>query len=225
MFKKRAIYFSLPLSIALTVSYSSFLEGGAVEATPAPVPSQVPLEEPPSLTFNDLQLLGKEYRANPNTETWQKFIDSFKKHLAEPHVSKVSADQFIKANPSLSDLRAKVINAGGTRIWYFPNMTKNQTLYLQNGQSVNALSYPDNINLSDARMIKSLVTTTKTVRVRKGRRGTSVQKKVVSASGPSYLVLAGTNRIDGKIWLSAFKPYENNWVVTNTPFPMCLPPS
>lgn len=215
-FKRFSYPISLSLLASLTLGFLPSQEASAVEQ--APVPGEVPQEAAPTLDFPDLQKLGKNYRVNPTSESWQNYINALKKHLAEPYASKSAGSKIIKANPSLKDLRVKLINVGGGRIWYFPNNTKNQIAYLQVGQSINEIKYPDSINISDAKLIRSVITTTKTVRVRRRRRTVRVRKKVVKVSGPKFLVIAGTNRLNGKIWLSAFKPYDGSWVKTVNPF-------
>lgn len=177
-------------------------------------------ENPATISWPDLQSLGKAYRVNPTSSSWLNYINAFKSHVKEPLASKSTGSQIIKANPSLKDFRVQIFNAGGGRIWHFPNATGNRVLYLQIGQALHQIDYDDNVNISGAKIVRSVITTTKVVRTRRRRR---VRKRVVKVSGPQYLILAGTNRINGTIWLKSYKPYDGRYVPTFDPFSQ-IPP-
>ncbi|MBZ0188335.1 MAG: hypothetical protein K8F91_18950, partial [Candidatus Obscuribacterales bacterium] len=158
----------------------------------------------------------------PNETTWQKFLDSFKKFISDPPIARLSSAQAIAHNPSLKDLRATVLDGGGARIWLFPNIAENRVLFVQSitipadatAAKIDVLDYPDSINISGARIVSSVTSTTQVVRG---------HKKTVSIQGPKYLIVSGNDRVTGLVWIKAFKPYNNTWVRTEDPF-SAVPP-
>ncbi|MCA9806049.1 MAG: hypothetical protein KC777_28975, partial [Cyanobacteria bacterium HKST-UBA02] len=117
-------------TLTLTLILFSCLPVAAQNET-APPAAQPPA--PPSYTFDELQIRCKAYRQGPNETTWQAFIDSFKRFLSDPRYARVAASQAIAQNPSLKDLNVRVIDAGGTRLWIFPNIAENRVLFIQSG--------------------------------------------------------------------------------------------
>lgn len=211
---KRDIVHILGGCLALSLSVGS---AAALAQDGAPVPTATtPVQETPapSLTSGQLQNLGKAYRIAPGSQSWQGYINEFKSYLSQAPANKSSGTQIIKANSSLKDLGVRLYDLGGGRAWAFPSVKEKPVLVLQIGESAELLDYPGEVNISDARLIRSVTTTTKVVRVRHKK----VVQKVVTASGPRYLVLAGNNRANGTIWLKAYKPYNGAWVETNDPF-------
>lgn len=206
------------LSISGTFTTVMFGPAEMVLAQPASPPAET-TAPPVSLSGARLNQLGKAYRVSPGSESWRQFLNEFKQYLSQANVASSGGSKIIKENPTLKDLDVKLLDVGGGRIWFFPKGQDKSVLFLQIGTSVETLEYPANINLNDARLVRSVTTTTKVVKV--GRR--RIQKKVVSASGPRYLILAGNNRLSGRIWLQAFKPYNGAWIVTNDPF-SAIPP-
>lgn len=214
---KRDILHILGGCLALGLS-----SGGAVAQESAPLPSATTTiqETPaPSLADDKLQNLGKAYRIAPGPQSWQSYINEFKSYLSQAPANKSSGTQIINTNSSLKDLGVRLYDLGGGRAWAFPSVKEKPVLVLQVGAGADLLEYPAEINISDARLIRSLTTTTKVVRVKHKK----VVQKVVTASGPSYLVLAGNNRANGLIWLKAYKPYNGAWVETTDPF-SSIPP-
>ena len=214
---KRDILHILGGCLALGLS-----SGDAVAQESAPVPSATTTiqETPaPSLASDKLQNLGKAYRIAPGSQSWQSYINEFKSYLSQAPANKSSGTQIINANSSLKDLGVRLYDLGGGRAWTFPTVKEKPVLVLQVGAGADLLEYPAEVNISDARLIRSLTTTTKVVRVKHKK----VVQKVVTASGPSYLVLAGNNRANGTIWLKAYKPYNGAWIETTDPF-SSIPP-
>lgn len=200
-------------TLTLTLILFSCLPVAAQNET-APPAAQPPA--PPSYTFDELQIRCKAYRQGPNETTWQAFIDSFKRFLSDPRYARVAASQAIAQNPSLKDLNVRVIDAGGTRLWIFPNIAENRVLFIQSGYAsaesaphIDMIDYPDSINIGEARIVSSVTTTTQGV----GRR-----KKVIKVQGPRFMVITGNDRITGLVWVKAFKPYNGSWVATAEPF-------
>lgn len=216
---KRDIVHILGGCLALSLSVAS-ADALAQDGAPEPTATTPVQETPaPSLTDDQLQNLGKAYRIAPSSQSWQGYINEFKKYLSQAPANKSSGTQIIKANPSLKDLGVRLYDLGGGRAWTFPSVKEKPVIVLQTGESAELLDYPGEVNISDARLIRSVTTTTKVVRVKHKK----VVQKVVTASGPRYLVLAGNNRANGTIWLKAYKPYNGAWVETNDPF-SSIPP-
>lgn len=203
------------LALTLILSSAGTLAGLPATAQNETTPAVQP-PVPPSYTFDELQIRCKAYRQGPNETTWQAFIESFKRFLSDPRYARAAAAQAIAQNPSLKDLNVRVIDAGGSRLWIFPNIAENRVLFIQSGYTsaesaphIDTIDYPDSINISDARIVSSVTTTTQGV----GRR-----KKVIKVQGPRFMVVTGNDRLTGLVWVKAFKPYNGSWVATTEPF-------
>ena len=205
-FINKKVLISTVALLFLTLSTEVFSQDSEV--------TEIKEQAPQTVVWPDLAKLGKEYRINPTSATWLSYINALKSHLSEPLASKSTASQIINSNPSLKDFQVKVFDASGARVWLFPNAIDNKVIYLQTGQTIHQIDYPDSINIQDAQIVRSTTTKTKVIRRRRRR----IRKKVVTVTGPSYLILAGVNRVNGNIWLSAFKAYNGSWVPTYDPF-------
>ncbi len=237
--RARVIKFSILLSTSLSLiglsPFFSTLNHSACRAaaqdavsTPAAPPAA-----PVSLTSTSLTQKGQNYKLSPDDATWQEFLQAAKSFFSDARVLRASSAQVIQQNPALRDVQTKVFDAGGARVWTFPGSKHSRTLLIQSGGSaapaaspdgtvappapqarVSLVDYPDTVNISAAKIIRSFTTATRAVKV--GRR--KIVQKTVQIPGPSFLVVAGLDRVSGIVWLGAYKPYNGQWMATNELF-------
>lgn len=171
----------------------------AVDGAPAAVPTQSQF----------LAQAQAQFKANPNTGTFAEFLRVFKGFLAQPGMSKTPAAAIIKANPVLSELGAKVIEAGAGRLWIFPRIpysreviaqwfdTKATTTMVGRRHKIKRVTYtsisrlhslvlPGEVTLKDARVL-------------------------AGDEGARYLVLVG-DEAGSRLWLHAFRTTEGQLV-------------
>jgi hypothetical protein len=156
------------------------------------------------------------YRSHPDATTWQQVWKELHALLTMPQVMHASAGGILHANPALTDIGAKAVDAEfGSRVWAFPKITECQSVLVQyqipSGPGTKkvigrgkhrkviiepppmttrfqALNLPSTVLFKDAQILKS----------------TARQIK----SDVRALVLVGNDRIGGSIWISAFRISE-----------------
>jgi hypothetical protein len=219
------------LAIALSTSICLTPAKSATAATPGTPAASAPVEaaaaapaQTVSLTSQALNQKGQNYRLSPDDATWREYLETLRIYLSDGRTIKAPWQAVIQQNRSLKDLQAKVFDAGGARVWTFPGSQHNHSLVIQSGGGatpegaltarVSIVNIPETVNVSAARIVKSVTTTTKPMKV--GRH--KIVQKTVKVEGPSLLAVAGLDRVSGLVWLGAFKPVSGAWVPTTEPF-------
>lgn len=178
-------------------------------------PNQPAAEAPVNLTSAPLAASVKQYRLTPDTQTWDRVWSTLKEFLSDPRLAKESATALIKANPCLTDLRLKVVDAGGARVFAFPSVSESQAIFLQWNHAqpakpgvaapaqvkVQAVQIPLTVALSDAHIVRTVAFK-------------EVKKKKVKIEGPKNLILAGNDKTSGLLWLKSFRLADSVWVET-----------
>lgn len=200
--------------LLIAVSLLSTTEGFA-QAPGQQAQQSAEVAQPVSLTSPTLASSVKEYRQSPDTATWDRVWATMREFLGDPRLAKESATALIKANPCLTDLRVKVVDAGGARIFAFPSVSESQAIFLQWVHSqpakpglaaftqvrVQVVPIPSSVALADAHIVRTVAFK-------------EVRKKKVKIEGPKNLILAGNDKTTGLLWLKSFRLADSNWVET-----------
>lgn len=204
-------------SPGFAVPSTSATESAAAETAPA-VPAF-------SLASAAVSASVKNFKASPSDSNWQSLIGTLKSYLGDPRVAKAASTQVLAANPVLKDVGTKVFDAGGVKVWCIGNDKQSQSLILQSAAplegmaNVSTLPLSDSVYLTGARIVRSFTTTT--IVIRKKRK--KFTETVTKPNGPPFLILAGSDRSTGLIWLKAFKASASGWNESNEPF-ASIPP-
>lgn len=219
--------FSVSLALSIAFSLTAMKAGAAAQTTPAAPPSGAPNEAAApvvSLTSQALNQKGQNYKMSPDDSTWREFLETLRIYLTDVRTLKAPSTAVIGQNKALKDMQARVLDAGGARVWTFPGSQHNHSLVIQSagsttpegttGARVSIVPVPETANVTAAKIIRSFTTTTKPMKV--GRH--KVVQKTVKVEGPSMLCVAGLDRVSGLVYLGAFKPVAGAWVATSEPF-------
>jgi hypothetical protein len=166
------------------------------------------------------------YKAHPDATSWQPVWKALHDLLANPQAAHASVGVLMHTNPGLTELSAKVDDAGGgARVWSFPKIDEAQAVLVQWQQAVGPptktivghgrhktvvfgpaptvtrlqlISLPPTVAFRDSQIVHSAG-----VPAAKGKPGK-----------PDYraLVLTGNERGGSTIWLGAYKPADGAWV-------------
>lgn len=161
---------------------------------------------------------------SPDDGTWREFLETLRIYLSDAKTLRAPSAAVIQQNKGLKDVQAKALDAGGARVWTFPGSPHNHSLIIQSGGAASAegaggarvsiVAVPETVNITAAKIVKSF--TTKTTPVKVGRH--KVVQKTVKVEGPSFLAVAGLDRVSGLVYLGAFKPASGAWVATSEPY-------
>lgn len=177
-----------------------------------------------NLTSQALNQKSLNYKMSPDDGTWREFLETLRIYLSDVKTLRAPAAAVIQQNKGLKDVQAKALDAGGARVWTFPGSPHNHSLVIQSGGAASAegaggarvsiVAVPETVNITAAKIVKSF--TTKTTPVNVGRH--RVVQKTVKVEGPSFLAVAGLDRVSGLVYLGAFKPVSGAWVATSEPY-------
>lgn len=177
------------------------------------------------------------YSQSPDQAGFDRMVNVMKDVLCLPPLRDADASVVIKNHPQLADLGARVIDAGGAKVWAFNKCPFAQTCIILTGHPgspalpgkpaipaayrAQLLSMPQNISIWSAKIVtKSNPAPMKVVKVGKGRNAKLVKQAapaapVAAAPGapgaPKYLVIAGNDRSTGLITLYGLKPTDAGW--------------
>ncbi len=220
--KKYLVALSLITIMSLKDAYALAPQAQAKPAaTTAQATTQAPVAAQP-FAMPGLAEKGRAYKADPSEANWSNFITVFKSFLQDPRTLRLTPKQIYQSNPVLTDLRAYALDARGVKLWTFPGNKDNRTIFAQKSFAMNqpnavstqvpvdALEYPSDININDARIVHSSTTTT--VVGPKNRKHTQV------VEGPKFLCITGYKRTDGQIWLRAYKLAGSALAPSTEPF-------
>ena len=178
-----------------------------------------------NLTAPILATLAKEYKDSPDDLTWSKYLTYLRDLLVGPDFCQANPAELIAANPSLSDLHVKVIDAGfkNTRLWTFPSVAENHGVILASPGKTTAIPLPLSIVLREGRIIPSSFAPAAVKAAPPGHltraamHGHGKVKVVLRpalrsaapanslAAAGKFLVLIGGDRQTNALWLKAFK--------------------
>lgn len=187
---------------------------------------EAPVVEPTLTQDQALATAISLYKAHPDASSWQPVWKALHNLLANPQAAHASVGVLMHTNPGLTELSAKVDDAGGgARVWSFPKVDEAQAILVQWQQPVGPptktivghgrhktvvfgpaptvsrmqlIALPATVVFRDSQIVHSAG-----VPAAKGKPGK-----------PEYraLVLSGNERGGSTIWLGAYKLAEGTWV-------------
>lgn len=204
------------LCVALSALGLSLAAAPKVMAQPPAAVTQAEAPQPVNLTSPALAAAVKEYRLTPDTSTWDRVWSTLRDFLSDARLVKESGTALLKANPCLTDLRVKIVDAGGARVFAFPSVPEAQAAWIQWNHApaakpgvpsaaqvkVQAVQVPASVALSDARIVRTVAFK-------------EVKKKKVKIEGPRNLIIAGNDKSTGLLWLKSFRLADSAWVETS----------
>jgi len=156
------------------------------------------------------------YKANPNAVTWQAVWKAVREVVGAPASAHVPAAAILKANPELSELGIKAVDAEfGARVWAFPKITECGSVFAQYQVS----SGPGTKRvIGKGRQRKvviepaPLVTKSQVLNMPAGVVFRDAQFIRSTAKATKFegkdLVLVGNERQGGTMWIAAYKLAE-----------------
>ncbi|HEY9787917.1 MAG TPA: hypothetical protein V6D17_21190 [Candidatus Obscuribacterales bacterium] len=217
-----------PLALAIALSASTLapqLPPGAAQPPTEEKQEVDSAPQPPTPVYPALMTAIQEYNHEPNAATWDRVILHLRELLVNPQFSRLDAGSIVKANAGLSELGLKVIDAGGARVWTFPNVTYAQAVLVSwqqitattatrpgrrrpvkvvvtsSSPRVQSLTIPASVMLNDARIVHRVVF----------EPAPPGKPRKVKSDGGRNLIFAGNDRTSGLIWLKALKLAEGKW--------------
>lgn len=192
-------------------------------ASAAPASSTVDVSQPapqPTLNSVNLQAAISNYRATSDSASWDRVMQSFKELIGQPHAAKADAASIMHANPGLMEIGAKVIDAGGAKVWTFPKVSQQQSVLVQwnnfsttqvpAGRRMRAvavvsprcqvLNHSPSGAVRDARIVHRIIAEL---------QAPGKPKKAREAG--RYLILAGNDKATGMIWLQSYRLVDGLW--------------
>jgi hypothetical protein len=163
----------------------------------------------------------KQYKAKPDSYSWEGVWRIVRDTLSQPGTVKASAASIIGAYPALSELGVSVIDGEGSRIWAFPKIAEAQNVVLQWTATVSTtVQRPVGRR---HRLVNQVIVTSSPRAQILLIPATVVLNDAHLATGAKSLLLTGNMRGTGAVWLQAYKISDNQWLETADVF-STIPP-
>lgn len=163
-----------------------------------------------------LAAAAKQYKAKPDSYSWEGVWRVVRDILSQPATVKAPAATVLASYPQLTELGVSVINGEGSRVWAFPKVSEAQNVILQWSGSV-ATTVQRPVGRRHKMVSQVAVTTvphTQTLLIPAG----VVLNDAHLATGAHSLTLTGNMRGSGAVWLQAYKMAEGQWTETGDVF-------
>jgi hypothetical protein len=148
------------------------------------------------------------YRANPGTATYGAVVQAFKQLLAQAG-AKTPAAALIKANPALSDLGARAVDAGAGRVWIFTRALDTHQIVLQWADVKPIVTY---VGRRHRTKKVSYATTWRVGSMSLPPTVALNEARVVGSSeGTHSLILVGVDK-GSSLWLRRYQQSNGGWV-------------
>ncbi|HEY9676571.1 MAG TPA: hypothetical protein V6C76_01115 [Drouetiella sp.] len=158
----------------------------------------------------------KNYKARPDTATWDVAWRIVHDILIQPATVKASAASITGAYHGLSDLGVSVIDGEGARVWAFPRVPEAQSVILQwNATTSTTVQKP--VGRRHKMVSQVTVVSSPRAQVLNVAPGVLLNDAHLM-TGAHNLMLSGNVKSSGAVWLQAFKLVENQWTETNDVF-------
>lgn len=163
----------------------------------------------------------KQYKAKPDSYSWEAVWHVVREILSQPATVKAPASAILASYPGLTELGVSVINGEGSRVWAFPKVTEAQNVILQWSGSV-ATTVQRPVGRRHKMVSQVAVTTVPHVQTLLIPSGVVLNDAHLATGGHS-LTLTGNLRGSGAVWLQAYKVVEGQWTETGDVF-ASIPP-
>ncbi|HEY9733110.1 MAG TPA: hypothetical protein V6C89_14430 [Drouetiella sp.] len=163
----------------------------------------------------------KQYKAKPDSYSWDSVWKVVRDILSQPATVKAPASAILASYPGLSELGVSVIDGEGSRVWAFPKVSDNQNVMLQwSGAVATTVQRP--VGRRHKIVSQVAVTTVPHSQVLQIPAGV-VLNDAHLATGAHALTLTGNMRGSGAVWLQGYKNIEGQWTETGDVF-SSIPP-
>lgn len=223
----------------LAATCLAFCAPSSVGAAPEPAahPAGQTLAVPaPAVVSPTLQAALASYNESPDQQGFDRLVSVMKDVLVQPPLRDLEGAVIVKNHPALGDLGARVLDAGGAKVWAFNKCPFAQTVIILTGHPAapaapgkapafpaayraQLLSLPPSVAVTAAKIVtKSAPAPVKVVKIGKGAHARPVKRPaapppqpVAAVGAPKYLVITGTDRSTGLITLYGLRPSEAGW--------------
>ena len=160
------------------------------------------------------------FRSGPTEVSFGEFVKAFKSYLSEPGRARLDAAALGRAVPDLNDFGARALEAGSARLWTFPKITQAQEAVVvwletkpgvgkkaapQVVSRVQSLAVPAGVSLTEAKIIETRPPAPVPAR-KPGVTGPAAAAAAkVKNGGGRFLILIGSDRNLGSVWLRSYK--------------------
>lgn len=174
----------------------------------------------PSLSWPNLQSAIRDYKSASDPTSWERVIQSMRELFSQAHAAKADAASIMHANSGLMEIGARVLDAGGAKVWTFPKVAEAQSVVVQ-WQNVTTTQVPA------GRRMRAVVVASPRVQIVNHspsgnvRDARIVHRMIAEAAAPGkpkkareagrYLILAGNDKTTSMIWLQSYRLVDGLW--------------
>lgn len=189
----------------------------AEPVTEAPKPPPVPGSPALVAAIN-------EYNSQPDPAQFERIAAALRDLLSHPQFGKADAQSILKANPGMAELGVRVFDVGGARLFAFPKATYANSVIIAwqhvstvpQGPAVRGRRPPVvHVGVPKAQIIPISpgisITGAKIIQRTVVEPAAAGQARRPAAALSRNLILAGSDRTKGTVWLKALKPADGNW--------------
>lgn len=169
------------------------------------VPTEAAPPAPPSLYSAALEQALHGYRAAPGELSFTRVLETLRPLLSQPGAMRYSAASLVKDNPLLGELKPRVIESSGTRIWTFPRAPERNQILLQWIEKKEQVIQVGRRKRVDVKVFLHAQNFSLPANVSAREAGFMVMKDEGRA-----LVLSGDGG-NGALWLSALRAQDGGW--------------
>jgi hypothetical protein len=195
--------------------------GSSTAASATTAASADPASNPAVARQLALAAAVKQYKAKPDSYSWEGVWRVVRDILSQPATVKAPASAILASYPGLSELGVSVIDGEGSRVWAFPRVTESQNVILQWSGSV-ATTVQRPVGRRHKVVSQVAITTVPHTQVLLIPAGV-VLNDAHLATGAHALTLTGNMRGSGAVWLQGYKNIEGQWTETGDVF-SSIPP-
>lgn len=158
-----------------------------------------------------LAAVASEYKSHPDSVSWEKVQKELTSFLTNPSTGRAEATSLFKANPTLHELKVKVMDAGSNaRIWLIPQTSDGQAVMVQWQHTVPSGATKAIVTrIRGRKRVTRIPIMTSVFRVQSIALPQNVslnQGRIVHGEAKgSYLMLSGNDKTTLSVWLGAFK--------------------
>lgn len=159
---------------------------------------------PPSLYSGALDQALQQYRIGPGELTFARVLETLRPVLSQPGAMRFSPAILIKDNPGLAELKPRVLEASGARVWTFPRVPERHQVLVQWVETRQQVIQVGRKKRVDTKVFLHAqnIALPPSVAVR--------EAGFMSKDEARTLVLSGDSG-NGSLWLSAWRPQEGGW--------------
>lgn len=157
----------------------------------------------------------KQYKARPDSLSWEGVWSVARDILSQPATVKAPASAILASYPGLSEVGVSVIDGEGARVWAFPKVSDCQNVLVQwSGSVATTVQRPVGRRKAVSHVTVTTVPHAQVLSIPAG----VVLNDAHLATGAHALTLTGNARGSGAVWLQAYKNADNHWTESGDVF-------